>query len=118
MASTSPMVERRRASRVLIRIPVKLFSNDASGQPVRASAEAVAVSRFGALLRAPFEPGLGTIIEILNGLNEEVNEFRVIRVARGGTDGLFDLGVEMLQPRGTFWGIHFPNEPGRGPANA
>jgi len=78
---------------------------------MQASAEAVAVSRFGALLRAPLEPGLGTVLEILNNLNEEVKEFRVVRVANTAQEGLFELGVEMLQPTGSFWGIHFPSDP-------
>jgi hypothetical protein len=116
MASTSPFVERRRASRVLIRIPIKVFSNDLVGRPLQASAEAVAVSRFGALLRAPLEPALGTILEILNGLNEEVKEFRVVRVVKTAQEGLFELGVEMIQPAGAFWGIHFPTDPSRASA--
>jgi hypothetical protein len=110
MASISPRVERRRASRVLIRIPIKVFSNDFAGQRIHASAEAVAVSRFGALLRAPLDPALGAILEILNGLNEQAKEFRVIRVVTTTQDGLFELGVEMIQPTTAFWGIHFPTE--------
>jgi len=110
MASTSPFVERRRASRVLIRIPIKVYSHNRAGLPIHASAEAVAVSRFGALLRAPLDPALGTILEILNALNEQVKEFRVIRVAETTQEGLFELGVEMIQPTSAFWGIHFPTE--------
>jgi len=56
MASTRAMLERRRSSRVLIRIPVKIFSNDFHGQPLGTPAEAIAVSRTGALLRTPFHP--------------------------------------------------------------
>jgi hypothetical protein len=110
VASTSPRIERRRASRVLIRIPVKVFSNSYDGEPIRAAAEAVAVSRYGALLRAPLSPAPGTRIEVLNGLNEEVQEFRVIRVVDAKEDGLFELGIEMIFPRSNFWGIHFPGE--------
>jgi hypothetical protein len=110
MASISARVERRRASRVLIRIPIRVFSSDFAGKPIHATAEAVAVSRFGALLRAPLDPALGTILEILNGLNEQVKEFRVVRVAKTAQEGLFELGVEMIQPATAFWGIHFPTE--------
>jgi hypothetical protein len=116
MATTSARIERRRAPRVLIRIPIKVFSSDATGHPVRAAAEAVTVSRVGALLWAPFEPGLGTVIEVLNALNEEVKEFRVVRVVKSARDGVFELGVEMLQPLEGFWGIHFPNETSPRPA--
>lgn len=116
MGATSARVERRRAPRVLIRIPIKVFSSDGTGHPIRAAAEAVMVSRVGALLWAPIEPGLGTVIEVLNALNEEVKEFRVVRVVKSARDGVFELGVEMLQPLEGFWGIHFPNETATRPA--
>lgn len=94
----------------MIRIPVKIFSNRRGGQPVHTQAEALAVSRVGALLRAPLSPELGTLIEVLNSMNEEVQEFRVVRVAKAREDGLFELGIEMLFPRSNFWGIRFPHE--------
>ncbi len=113
MASTAARIERRRATRLLIRIPVKVFSNTLDGNPVNANAEAVAVSRCGALLRAPLAPAPGTRIEVLNGLSQEVQEFRVIRVGHAKEDGVFDLGVEMLFPQKNFWGLQFPGESSR-----
>ena len=111
MATASPMLERRRASRLLIRIPINVVGNNTLGQHVQASAEAVAVSRIGALVRAPVRPALGAILEILNALNNQAKEFRVIRVTRTAQEGLFELGLEMLHPISSFWGIPFPNEP-------
>ena len=116
LMGTSAQVERRRSPRVLIRIPIKVFTSDGLGHPIRAAAEAVTVSRFGALLWAPIEPGLGTVVEVFNALNEEVKEFRVVRVVKSARDGVFELGVEMLQPFEGFWGIHFPNETSPRPA--
>jgi hypothetical protein len=110
MASVRAMLERRRSSRVLIRIPVKLFIDGEFGQPLDAPAVAVAVSRTGALLRAPYSPALGTRIEILNGLSQETREFRVIRVSEPKDDGTYELGVEILYPARNFWGIQFPDE--------
>ncbi len=111
MASPAPFIERRRASRVLIRIPITVFSNTLDGSPIHAPAEALAVSRYGALLRAPIAPALGTTIEVLNGLSQEVQEFRVIRISEADRDGYYDLGVEILGPRDNFWGIDFPTPP-------
>jgi hypothetical protein len=34
-----------------------------------------------------------------------------MRVTRTAQEGLFELGLEMLHPIGSFWGIPFPNEP-------
>jgi hypothetical protein len=110
MATARAMLERRRASRVLIRIPVKMFSNGDFGQPLDTRAEAIAVSRNGALIRAPYSPALGSRIEVLNGLSQETQEFRVIRISDAKEDGQFELGVEMLYPGRNFWGIQFPDE--------
>lgn len=113
MVSASVMVERRRASRVLIRIPIRLMATAGDGRPLNARAEAVAVSRYGALLRAQIAaaPALGSRIEVMNGNNQEIQEFRVIRVGETREMGVLELGVEMLYPGASFWGIHFPDEP-------
>jgi hypothetical protein len=110
MASTRAMIERRRSSRVFIRIPVKVFSNGPSGEPLDTPAEAVAVSRYGALLRLPLSFALGSRIEVFNSKSEETQEFRVIRVSEQKDDGNYELGVEILYPTRNFWGIQFPGE--------
>ena len=109
MASARAMLERRRSSRILIRIPVQVFSDGSFGQPLDTPAEAIAVSRFGALLRAPFSPVLGSRIEVLNRVSQETQEFRVVRV-QGADDGNFELGIEILYPTRNFWHVHFPDE--------
>ena len=107
MATARAMLERRRSSRVSTRIPVKIFSNEIQGQSL--DTEAFAVSRYGALIRVPFSPELGSRIEVLNGLSQEMREFRVIRVEAKGK-GLYELGLEILYPSRNFWGIQFPGE--------
>src|ERR1700749_2157336 len=71
MATTRAMLERRRSSRVFIRIPIQVFPNNFNGQPLDPPAEAIAVSRTGALLRTPFQPALGSRIQRLNGISQE-----------------------------------------------
>jgi hypothetical protein len=110
MATTRAMLERRRSSRVFIRIPVQLFSNGVDGEPLVTLAEAIAVSRCGALVRASLEPGLGSRLEVLNGISQETQEFRVIRVSHTKDPGVFELGLEMLYPARKFWGIQFPDD--------
>src|ERR1700721_4608198 len=41
MATTRAMLERRRSSRVLIRIPIKVFRNDFNGEPFDTPPEAL-----------------------------------------------------------------------------
>jgi len=111
MASTRAMLERRRSSRVPIRIPVKVFRRGYDGELTNTSAEAVAVSRYGAQLRVPFAPEPGSRIEVLHGHSHELREFRVISAKNSQEDGLFDLGVEILHPaQNNFWGVQFPDE--------
>jgi hypothetical protein len=110
MATARAMLERRRSSRVRIRIPVKVHSNETGSEPHDASAEAISVSRTGALLRLPFLPELGSRIEVLHCLSHEVREFRVISLRSKKDHGLFELGVEILHPARNFWGVSFPDE--------
>jgi len=110
MASARTMLERRRSSRVPIRIPVKLFTSETNGNRRDAAAEAISVSRYGALLRAPILPELGSRIEILHGVSQEVRPFRVISARDPQEHGLFELGVEIFYPSQNFWGVSFPDE--------
>jgi PilZ domain len=107
MASARAMIERRRSSRVPIRIPVKVYCRESN---VDTSAEVLAVSRYGARLRLPFLPLLGSRIEILHGQSNEIREFRVISAKDAGEEGVFELGVEILHPTRNFWGVQFPDE--------
>ena len=108
MASTRAMIERRRSSRVPIRVSVKVLTGEAEGQV--AAAEAVSVNRHGALLRAPFRPEVGSRIEVLHSVSNEVREFRVISARELRKDGMFELGVEIFHPGRNFWGVQFPGE--------
>lgn len=110
MASARAMIERRRSSRVPIRIPVKVYHSITDGDLLDIPAEAVSVSQHGALLRAPFVPEVGARIEVLHGHSHELREFRVISVRRPVEEGLFELGVEIFHPMRDFWGALFPGK--------
>jgi len=110
MATARAMLERRRSSRVHTRIPITIVSPHANGEARDAAAEAISVSRTGALLRLPFLPELGSRIEVLHGLSNERREFRVISVRDRKEQGPFELGVEIFYPNRNFWGVAFPDE--------
>jgi hypothetical protein len=110
MASSRLMIERRRSSRLMARIPVTVFPGRSQEPHPEARTEATAISRCGALLCVPFSPALGTRLEIRHGLSQEMREFRVVRVNATKSDGLFELGVEILHPTRNFWGVQFPDE--------
>jgi hypothetical protein len=116
MATARAMLERRRSSRVRTRIPVNVVSprpaSDHSGDDAGKdhTAEVLAVSRTGALLRTSFAPELGSRIELRHGISQEHREFRVVQVSSQKKDGQFELGVEILHPNRNFWGVKFPDE--------
>ncbi len=90
MASARAMIERRRSTRVMARIPVSVSLRDVPTQgPRNDTCEATSVSRSGALLRIPFSPLLGSRIEVQHGLSRESREFRVVRVSAPKPDGLY-----------------------------
>lgn len=108
MATARAMLERRRSSRVPVRIPLKVFDT-AQGERAETPAETIEVSRCGALVRTHVAPRLGSYVEILHSVSRELREFRVVRVARAG-NGVFHLGVEIAHPAQSFWGIRLPGE--------
>ena len=110
MASARAMIERRRSSRIPLRIPVQLSVNEDQGGQFKTDGEVIAVSRCGALIRTTFSPSLGSRIEVLNSLSQETREFRVVRVIKAKDRGFFELGLEMLYPTRNFWAVPFPDE--------
>jgi hypothetical protein len=110
MATACPMIERRRSSRVAVRIPLTILSQGDQGVLLDAPAETIAVSRCGALVRVRSSLVPGTRLKVLNGHSQESREFRVIRVKDTSTRGLFEWGVEILYPSINFWGVQFPDE--------
>ena len=110
MACARAVLERRRSSRVQIKIPIRVLSDNDNGEKKDTAAEAISVSRYGALLRVPFIPPLGSRIEVLHGLSNEVRAFRVISLREEQGQGAFELGVEIYHPARNFWGVQFPDE--------
>lgn len=100
--------ERRRGERVLIRVPVQLNGTAPDGSPINEAAEAVVVSRFGALLRTHTPLQKDSALDVTNGFSNEVEKFRVVWVSDRAKEGRWDVGVEALNPRVDFWGIRFP----------
>jgi len=103
------MSERRRGERVLIRVPIKVHSVDEGGRHINEEAEAIVVSRYGALIRLGAAPQKGATLEILNGFSQEIEKFRVVWVCGEAREGRYDVGVELVIARENFWGIRFPD---------
>ncbi len=100
--------ERRRSERVLIRIPIRVIGTDPAGKAVNTDAEAVVVSRHGALIRVNTELIPDSHIRITNVFTRKEELFRVVWVGERKAESGYDVGVELLKPSDVFWGISFP----------
>lgn len=100
--------ERRRAERVMIRIPIRVLATAPGGMNVNESGEAVVVSRNGALLQTRSALPPGTVIEVTNHFSKTAERFRVIWASDKQSTGQYNHGVESVAPREGFWGVHFP----------
>lgn len=110
MASARAMLERRRSSRLPIRIPVQITTCEADGGQVDRAAEAISASQCGVLLHTTVSPSLGARVTVVHGVSGESREFRVIRISGPRKNGLFEVGAEILYPERDFWGMRFPGE--------
>ncbi len=108
MATESKSRQKRRDERVFIRIPVRLKAVAHDGGEISEPAEAVAVSRFGALLRTTSLLKNGSDLTVTHGFSQQTERFRVVWTADKQTEGRWDTGIEADDPREDFWGIRFP----------
>jgi hypothetical protein len=107
--SETPIRERRRGERVIIRIPVILYGLTKDNHHISEEAETVAISRTGALVRTRNSFKTGGVIEVTNGFSKQADKFRVVWASDAQKQGCYDLGIEMLTPRDDFWGLSFPS---------
>ncbi len=96
--------ERRRAQRVLLRMPVLLHIPNRA-EPMQA--ETHTVSQNGAMILVTEAIGEGTKVALENPRNQKRVDARVVRppqMAQGGSL----VPVEFLTPSPTFWAVFFP----------
>lgn len=100
--------ERRRADRVMIRIPIRVQALATDGVPLNADGEALVVSRSGALLQTRAPLATGTTIVVTNNLSRHSERFRVVWSTVQQNTGRCDIGVEQMADHDSFWGVRFP----------
>jgi hypothetical protein len=96
--------ERRRAQRVLLRMPVVLHIPNRA-EPLQA--ETHTVSQNGAMILVSEAIGEGTKVALENPRNQKRVDARVVRppqMAQGGSL----VPVEFMTPSPTFWAVFFP----------
>jgi len=96
--------ERRRAQRVLLRMPVLLH---VPNQPNPVQAETHTVSQTGAMLLVSEGFPAGTKLTIEHPQTNNRVEVRIVRAAQLSQGGSLQP-VEFLSPAPHFWGVFFP----------
>lgn len=96
--------ERRRAQRVLLRMPVLVHITN---RPEPMQAETHTVSQNGAMVLVTEAITEGTIVSLENPRNQKRVDARVVRppqIAQGGSL----VPMEFTTPSPTFWAVFFP----------
>jgi len=104
-----PGVRERRGERVSIRVSIQVRGLREDNSKADEAAEAVVVSRFGALLRMHSPVKMGSALPLTNSLSKEEEVFRVVWIGERQPAG-WDIGVEAANPREDFWGIRFRSQ--------
>jgi hypothetical protein len=102
--------ERRRSRRLVLTVPVALNWTSVRGEALNALATAHHVSMHGASLHltdCKYGPSLNGEISLKSSLSDEVCQARVTRVKRLASGKVDSLGVALLAPSVTFWGLTF-----------
>lgn len=94
-ATEAPTGERRRSTRVLQRVSVRLAGESTNGERVNESAEAVVISAHGALVKTSNELRPGSDVEIEAQETQARARFHVIWATEKPLEGKWDMGVEL-----------------------
>lgn len=110
MASEAHMApaddNKRRSSRVFVRMPVAAKGKNTDGRTFRETSETILVSAHGCLLYLNHSVEEGSVVVINNPVSEEEQECRVVFVGDSSKKGQ-RVGLEFLTPAPHFWGIDF-----------
>jgi len=105
--NTGPSIARRRSDRVALPVPVQVSGTDLSGNDFLQETSMKQVARYGGsvLLKAALGPG--QVITLRHLVRK--SEVRARTVGQLGIQAEARVyGIAFLEPRETFWGIHFP----------
>lgn len=96
--------ERRRAQRVLVKMPVTVHLKD---KPEPVTGHTHTVSATGAMIVLPQGLAAGTKFILENPKTQQRVEVNVVRPAQLNQDGSL-VPIEFLSPAPHFWNIYFP----------
>lgn len=98
---------KRRSSRVFIRIPVWARGRNLQGRPFQQTTETAVVNAHGGLIYLNETLEMGGELTIMNPATEEEQECRIVFMGSTNEKGQ-RIGIEFLSPAPHFWGVEFP----------
>jgi len=105
---TEPLEEnKRRSSRVFIKLPVAVTGKNTDGRTFRETSETIVVNAHGGLFYLQAPVAMGSILQVTNPATLEEQESRVVFTGSNSDRGQ-RVGVEFLTPAPRFWGVEFP----------
>ena len=101
------LANKRRSSRVFIRMSVWAKGRNRDGRSFREQARTIVLNAHGGLLYLNQPLEMGAEVVITNPATEEEQECRVVFLGESTEKGQ-RVGVEFLTPAPHFWGVEFP----------
>jgi hypothetical protein len=101
---------RRRSSRLSLRVPVRIYGRTAENQPFRELTDTLAVSAHGARIELSLPVAQGQTLLLVHGITEEEKECRVADV-RAMRRAKWKVGLEFVRAEGNFWQLFQPLRP-------
>ncbi|HKW35085.1 MAG TPA: hypothetical protein VJN92_18885 [Candidatus Acidoferrum sp.] len=104
---TSSILGKRRGRRFPFVSPVEATWQEIDGKIVREAGQATEVNAHGGLLELKTYPAVGKQIEVTNLNSGESSPARVVGVRRTSEGLVLGVGIELLVPSESFWGVNF-----------
>jgi hypothetical protein len=104
---TPEELNKRRSSRVFIRLRVTAKGKNLDGRSFNQPTETIVINAHGGLLYLNERLEMGSDVIIINPETEDEQECRVVYLG-GSADRGQRVGLEFLTPAPHFWGVEFP----------
>lgn len=106
-SNLTPMNNRRRSQRVLLRMPIMVMAIGADKQPLSEQTHTAVVSAHGGLIHLAMKVRVGQALILRNPETREEQSCRIAYVNEEH-DGKREVGIEFATPSSNFWHVAFP----------
>ena len=91
-----------------MRVPVEISAVTDDGSALEESTHTGVVGVLGAMIRTSRLLSMGSELAVTNRFSNLTAKFRVVWTGANQKDGLWEIGIEALQPLNDFGGVRFP----------